>query len=120
LTEKGSNVLAVLAQILEGAVQSLPSILANTGAVLLAAIASVVAVSFFRGETTIFTKGYQLIIFIAGTLSPILGLAGGIAIAYRAHRNQEWDQRELATLFTLLLFTISYFISLSPYVSRLL
>ena len=90
------------------------------GAVLLAAIASVVAVSFFRGETTIFTKGYQLIIFITGTLSPILGLLGGIAIVYRAHRNLEWDQRELATLFTLLLFTISYFIRLSPYVSGLL
>ena len=112
--------LAVLAQILEGALQSLPTILANTGAVLLAAIASVLAVSFFRGETTIFRNGYQVILFITGTLSPILGLVGGIAIVYRAHRNQEWDQRELATLFTLLLFTMSYFTRLSPYVSGLL
>jgi hypothetical protein len=115
LTEKGSNV-SVLAQILEGALQSLPNSLTNMLAVLVAAIASVVAVSFFRGEATFFTPIYQLIIFLTGTLSPILG----IAIVYRAHRNLEFDQRELATLFTLLLFTISYFIRLSPYVSGLL
>jgi hypothetical protein len=112
--------VSVLAQILEGALQSLPNSLTNMLAVLVAAIASVVAVSFFRGEATIFTPIYQLIIFITGTLSPILGIAGGIAIVYRAHRNLEWEQRELATLFTLLLFTISYFIRLSPYVSGLL
>jgi hypothetical protein len=110
----------MLAQILGGALQSLPAILANMGAVFLAALASVVAVSFFRGETTLFTKGYQLIIFITGTPSPILGLAGGVAIVYRAHRNQEFDQRELATLYCLLFFAIVYFISLSPYVSGLL
>ena len=64
--------LAVLAQILEHALQSLPNMLA----VLVAALASVVAVSFFRGEATIFTPIYQVIIFITGTLSPILGLVG--------------------------------------------
>jgi hypothetical protein len=134
-------VLAVLAQILEHALQSLPNMLA----VLVAALASVVAVSFFRGEATIFTPIYQVIIFITGTLSPILGLVGGIAISslatssgarpqsareppsqcgasivYRAHRKQEWDQRELATLFSLLFFAIAYFIRLSPYVRGLL
>ena len=108
--------LAVLAQILEHALQVLPNMLA----VLVAALASVVAVSFFRGETTVFTKTYQLIIFITGTLSPILGLAGGIAIVLRAHRKQEWDQRELAVLFTLLLFATAYFIRLSPSVRGLL
>jgi hypothetical protein len=108
--------LDVLAEIAGGALQSLPSLLANMAAVLVAALASVVAVSFFRGETTLFTPIYQLIIFITGTLSPILGLAGGISILYRAHRDQEFDQRELATLFTLLFFAIAYFIRLSPYV----
>ena len=111
-TKKGSNVLAVLAQILEGALQSLPALLANMGAVLVAAIASVVAVSFFRGETTIFTNGYQLIIFITGTLSPILGLIGGIAIVIRAQRRREWDQRELGVLFTLVFFAIAYYYGL--------
>ena len=110
----------VLAEIAGGALQSLPSLLANMAAVLVAALASVVLVSFFRAETTLFTPIYQLIIFLTGTLSPILGLAGGIAIVYRAHRDQEFDQRELATLFTLLLFAIAYFIRLSPYVRALL
>ena len=104
----------VLAEIAGGALQSLPSLLANMAAVLVAAL------SFFRAETTLFTPIYQLIIFLTGTLSPILGLAGGIAIVYRAHRDQEFDQRELVTLFTLLLFAIAYFIRLSPYVRALL
>jgi hypothetical protein len=102
-------VLAVFAQIFQGALQILPTLLANTGAVLL-------AVSFFRGETTLFTNGHQLVIFISGTLSPILG----IALMYRSHRRADFDQRELATLFTLLLFTIAYFMRLSPYVRGLL
>lgn len=110
----------VLAEISGGALQILPSLLANMAAVLGAAIASVVAVSFFRGETTVFTGTYQVILFITGTLSPALGLVGGIAIVYRAHRRVEFEQRELATLFTLLLFTIAYFIRLSPYVQDLL
>ena len=50
--------LAVFAQIFQGALQILPTLLANTGAVLLAAIASTLAVSFFRGETTLFTNGH--------------------------------------------------------------
>ena len=108
--------LAVFAQIFQGALQILPTLLANTGAVLLAAIASTLAVSFFRGETTLFTNGHQLVIFISGTLSPILG----IALMYRSHRRADFDQRELATLFTLLLFTIAYFMRLSPYVRGLL
>ena len=110
----------MLAEIAGGALQILPTVLANAGAVLLAAIASTLAVSFFRGETTLFTNGHQLVIFISGTLSPILGIAGGIALMYRAHRRADFDQRELATLFTLLLFTIAYFMRLSPYVRGLL
>jgi len=110
----------MLVQIIEGALAVLPSAVPNMLAVLVAALASVVAVSFFRGETTIFSKPYQVVIFVRGTLSPIFGLVGGAAIVLRAHRKQEWDQRELATLFTLLFFAIAYFIRLSPYVRGLL
>jgi cbb3-type cytochrome oxidase subunit 3 len=110
----------VLVAIAGGALQSLPSLLANMTAVLVAAIASTLAVSFFRGEATVFTGTYQLILFITGTLAPALGLLGGIAIVYRAHRRAEFDQRELGTLYTLLLFTLAYFIGLSPYVQDLL
>jgi hypothetical protein len=101
-------VLAVLAQMLEHALQILPNMLA----VLVAALASVVAVSFFRGETTVFAKTSQLVIFVAAVLSPFLVLAGGIAIVARAHRKQDWDQRELATLFTLVFFAIAYYYEL--------
>ena len=110
-------VLAVLAQILE---HTLHNSLPNMLAVLVAALVSVVAVSFFRAETTVFTTPYQVIIFVTGTLSPILGLLGGVGIVLRAHRRQEFEQRELATLFTLLFFAFAYFIRLSPYVSGLL
>jgi hypothetical protein len=104
--------LDVLAEIAGHALQSLPSLLANMLAVLVAALASVVAVSFFRGETIVFTTPSQLIIFITGTLNPILGLAGGIALVARAQRKGEFDQRELAVLFTLVLFAISFYYGL--------
>jgi NADH:ubiquinone oxidoreductase subunit 6 (subunit J) len=97
-------VLAVLEQTLEHALQILPNMLA----VLVAALLSVVAVSFFRGETTVFTTTYQLVIFVAAVLSPYLVLVGSIAIVARAHRRQHWDQRELAVLFTLLFFALAY------------
>ena len=102
----------MLVQIIEGALAGLLSAVPNMLAVLAAALLAVLAVSFFRGETTAFTTPYQVILFITGTLSPILGLAGGIAIVLRAHRNREWDQRELATLFTLVFFAIAYYYGL--------
>ena len=64
--------LAVLAQMLEHAWLILPNMLA----VLVAALVSVVAVSFFRGETTVFTTTSQLVIFVAAVISPFLVLAG--------------------------------------------
>jgi hypothetical protein len=105
-------VLAVVAQILEGALQILPSLLANMAAVLVAAVLSVVAVSFFQGKTTVFTTPSQLLIFITGTLNPILGLAGGIVLVARAQRKGEFDQRELAVLFSLVFFAIAYYYGL--------
>ena len=104
--------LAVLAQIIEQTIEHALQILPSMVAVLVAALASVLAVSFFRGETTIFTTTSQLVIFVAAVLRPFLVLAGGIAIVARAHRKQDWDQRELATLFTLVFFAIAYYYEL--------
>jgi hypothetical protein len=110
----------MLAQFIGGALHALPSALGNMLAVLVAALLSVVAISFFRAETTIFSRPYQVILFVTGTLSPILGLLAGSAVVWRAHRRQEWAQRELATLYTLLFLAIAYFAGLSPYVRGLL
>jgi hypothetical protein len=104
--------LDVLVEIAGGALQSLPSLLGNMTAVLVAALLSVLAVSFFRGEVTVFTKAAQVALFALGTINPILGLAGGIAIVLRSHRNQEWAQRELGTLFCLLFFAESFYFGL--------
>jgi hypothetical protein len=105
--------LDVLAEIAGHALQSLPSLLVNMLCVLSSSLASVVAVSFFRGETTLFTTPSQLIIFVTGTLSPILGILGGIAIVLKAQRKGEFDQqRELAVLFTLVLFAMSSYYGL--------
>jgi hypothetical protein len=101
-------VLAVLEQTLVHAWLILPNMLA----VLVAALLSVVAVSFFRGQATLFTTTYQLVIFIAAVLSPFLVLAGGIAIVAFSQRKRQWDQRELAVLFTLVYFAISYYFEL--------
>jgi hypothetical protein len=68
--------------------------------------------SLFRGEITVFTNLYQVIIFLSGTLNPILGILGGIAILLRAQRRREEDQRELAVLFTLVFFAIAYYYGL--------
>jgi hypothetical protein len=110
----------MLVQFIDGALHALPTAVANMLAVLAAALLSVVAISFFRGETTVFRTLYLIIIFLTGTLSPILGLIGGAAIVLRAHRNQEWAQRELGTLYTLIFFSLAYFMALSPYVRGLL
>ena len=108
--------LAVFAQIFQGALQILPTLLANTGAVLLAAIASVLAVSFFRGETTLFTNGHQLVIFISGTLSPILGICPHVPVSSTCGLRPAGARHALHLTF----FTIAYFMRLSPYVRGLL
>jgi hypothetical protein len=98
----------MLAQFIGGVLQALPSALGNMLAVLVSALLSCLAISFFRGETTVFTKAAQVALFALGTINPILGLAGGIAIVVRAHRKQDWAQRELGTLFTLVFFALAY------------
>jgi hypothetical protein len=90
-TEKGWNVLV---QILAGALDALPGALGNMLAVFCAALVSVLAVSFFRGETTVFRNPYLLIMFLTGTLNPILGLLGGTSTVLLAHRRREQEQRE--------------------------
>ena len=60
----------VLVQILASALAALPSALGNMVAVLCAALVSVVAVSFFRGERTDFKTLYLVIIFLTGTFNP--------------------------------------------------
>ena len=99
----------MLVQIIEGALHGLPNALSNMAAVFVAALVSVLAVSFFRGETTVFKTPYLLIIFLAGTFSPILGLIGGTSSVLMAQRKREEDQRELCLLFTLLLFALAYY-----------
>jgi hypothetical protein len=101
-------VLAVLAEIIVQTIEHTLQILPTMLACLAAALLSVLAVSFFRGEATIFTTSNQLVIFVAAVLSPFLVLAGGIAIVAWTHRKQDWDQRELAVLFTLLFFVVAY------------
>jgi uncharacterized membrane protein SirB2 len=102
----------MLAELISGALAVLPTVVPNCLAVLGAALLSVIAVSFFRGETTVFTNLYQVIIFVTGTLNPILGILGGIGILLRAQRRREEDQRELAVLFTLVFFAIAYYYGL--------
>jgi hypothetical protein len=102
----------MLVQIIEGALHALPIALANMLAVLVSALLSVLAVSFFRGEKTIFTNAYVVLIFVGGTLNPVLGIVGGIAILLMAQRRREWDQRELAVLFTLVYFALAYYFKL--------
>lgn len=92
----------MLAQIIEHAWVILPNMLAVLGA----AVASTLVVSFLRGETTVFKNLYLVTIFVTGALNPILGIVGGSASVLVAHLKREWDQRELALLFTLLLLGI--------------
>jgi hypothetical protein len=100
--------LGLLAQIIEHALDILPNMLA----VLAAALTSVLVVSFFRGETTVFTNFYLVIIFATGTLNPILGVVGGSASLVMAQRKREWDQRELALLYTLVFFALALWVGL--------
>ena len=53
-----------------------------------------------------------MIIFATGTLNPIFGVVGGSASLLMAQRKREWDQRELALLFTLLFLAISLWIGI--------
>ena len=83
----------------------------QTGAVWWRRSRSVVAVSFFRGETTIF-KWLPADHLHHGNPAPHLGPHGGIAIVIRAQRRREWDQRELGVLFSLVFFAIAYYYGL--------
>jgi hypothetical protein len=53
-----------------------------------------------------------------GTLNLVLGLAGGITYVVLAHRRREPDQRELAVLFTLLLFALGASFGMIPGISE--
>jgi hypothetical protein len=97
----------LLARIIEHALVILPNMLAVFGRRSRALV-----VSFFRGETTVFNNLYLVIIFVTGTLSPILGVVGGSASVLMAQRKREWDQRELASLFTLLFLGIALWVGL--------
>jgi hypothetical protein len=102
----------MLVDVIQGVLAGLLNAVPNMLAVLAASLLAVLAVSFFRGEATVFTNLYQVIIFVTGTLSPLLGIAGGIAIVIRAQRRREWAQRELGVLFTLVFFAIAYYYEL--------
>ena len=102
----------MLAELISGALAVLPTLVGNMLAVLLAALVSVFAISFFRGEVTTFRNLYVLIIFVTGTLNPIVGLLGGTSTVLLAQRKREEDQRELLVLFTLLLLCFAYFFGL--------
>jgi hypothetical protein len=102
----------MLVQFIEGALYALPVSLANMLAVLAAALLSVLAVSFFRGETTVFKSLYLVIIFVTGTFNPLLGILGGASTVLLAQRSRSEDQRELAVLFTLVFFAIAYYYGL--------
>jgi ABC-type uncharacterized transport system permease subunit len=102
----------MLVDLLQGALTGALSAVPNMLAVLAAALLSVVMVSFFRGEVTTFRTWSLLIVFIGGTFNPLLAIAGGTLTVLVAHRRQEFDQRELATLFTLVFFAIAYYYEL--------
>jgi hypothetical protein len=104
----------VLVQILTDAVYALPSALGNMLVVLAAAISATVAVSFFRGHVVAIKTLYLVIIIATGTFSLLLGLAGGITYFVLAQRRRELDQRELAILFSLLLFVLGGWFGLIP------
>jgi hypothetical protein len=97
----------MFAQIIQATIEHALVIFPNMLGVLGAALVSAVVVSFTRGETTVFKTLYLVIIFVTGTLSPILGIIGGTSTMLMAHLKGEWGQRELAVLFTLLLFAIA-------------
>lgn len=97
----------MLAQIIEQTIEHARVILPNMLAVLGAALASTLVVSFLRGETTVFKNLYLVTIFVTGTLNPILGVVGGSVSVLVAHLKREFGQRELAVLFTLLLLGIA-------------
>ena len=99
----------MLVQIASDVLYAVPISLANMLAVLVSALLSVLLVSFFRGESTVFKNLYQVIIFVTGTLTPILGIVAGIGILLRAQRKGEEAQRELLLLFTLVFFALSYY-----------
>jgi hypothetical protein len=112
--EKGLNVLGMLAQFIEHALAVLPNMLV----VLAAALSATIAVSFFHGHVVTIKTFYLVTIMFTGTVSLLLGLAGGITYVVLAHRRREFDQRELATLFSLLLFALGASFGLIPGISE--
>jgi hypothetical protein len=108
----------MLVQIIEGALAVLPNAVPNMLVVLVAAVSATIAVSFFYGHVVTIKTLYLLIIMVTGTASLLLGLAGGITYVVLAHRRREFDQRELATLFSLLLFALGASFGLIPGISE--
>jgi hypothetical protein len=77
-----------------------------------------IAVSFFNGHVVTIKTLYLVIIMFTGTLSLLLGLAGGITYVVVAHRRGELDQRELAVLFSLMLLALGGWFGLIPGISE--
>jgi hypothetical protein len=73
---------------------------------------------FFHGHVVSIKTLYLVIIMITGTVSLLLVLAGGITWVVVAHRRRELDQRELAVLFSLMLFAIGGWFGLIPGISH--
>jgi hypothetical protein len=104
----------MLAQFIEHALDVLPNMLV----VLAAAVSATIAVSFFHGHVVTIKTLYLVVIMVTGTLSLLLGLAGGITYVLVAHRRGELDQRELAVLFSLMLFALGGWFGLIPGISE--
>jgi hypothetical protein len=102
----------MLVDVIQGALTGLLNALPNMLSVLAAALLSVLAVSFFRGEAIVFKNLYLVLIFAGGTFNPILGLIAGTTSLLIAQGNREDDQRELCVLFTLVFFAIAYYYEL--------
>jgi hypothetical protein len=64
----------MLVDVIQGVLSGVLSAVPNMLAVLASALGAVLAVSFFRGETTVFRTLYLIIIFLTGTFNPILGI----------------------------------------------
>lgn len=104
----------VLVQILTDTLYALPHALGKMLVVLAAAISATLAVSFFRGHVVIIKTLYLVIIMATGTFSILLEIAGGITYFVLAQRRRELDQRELAVLFSLMLFALGGLFNLIP------
>jgi hypothetical protein len=104
----------VLVQILIDTLYALPHAFGNMLVVLAAAISATLAVSFFNGHVVTIKTLYLVIIMVTGTFSVLLGIAGGITYFVLAQRRHEPNQRELAVLFSLILFVLGGWFGLLP------